>query len=128
MNNNEVLGILSKNIKRYLEEYGMSQADLARKLGVSAQTITNWVRGAGNPRMNKIDKMCEIFLCNRSDLLEDNQDAPRAKPRELLGRSAAETIAIKFRRLDVAEQALIMDMVDFFLEAKKKKETVTSAS
>ena len=71
MNQNEIRETLSKNIKRYLNKYDMTQADLARKLGVSGQTITNWVNGGGEPRMNKIDKMCEIFHCKRSDLLEE---------------------------------------------------------
>lgn len=71
MSKSEILDTLSKNIKRYLNEYDMTQAELARRLEVSSQAITNWVNGTGEPRMSKIDKMCEIFHCSRSDLLEE---------------------------------------------------------
>ena len=74
MSQSEILETLSRNLRRYLNEYDMTQAELARKLDVSAQTITNWVNGQGEPRMSKIDKMCEIFHCKRSDLLEEKTE------------------------------------------------------
>lgn len=68
MNYNEMVG---RRIKNLLEENDMSQAALAKKLHVSAQSITNWISGAKLPRMDKIDAMCEVFGCSRNDLIGD---------------------------------------------------------
>ena len=64
--------IFSKQLKFYLNKYDMTQSDLAKRLGVSTQSVTNWCRGIKSPRMDKVDFMCKIFNCRRSDLMEDN--------------------------------------------------------
>ena len=64
--------IFSKRLKRQLQIHEMTQSDLAKRLGVSTQSVTNWCRGAKAPRMDKVDSMCKIFNCRRSDLMEEN--------------------------------------------------------
>ena len=49
----------------------MTQSELAKKLGVSTQSVTNWCKGAKSPRMDKVDAMCSIFNCKRTNLMED---------------------------------------------------------
>lgn len=63
--------IFSKNLIRFLQINGMTQAELAERLGVSTATTSNWCNGIKAPRMDKVDKMCKIFGCLRSDLIED---------------------------------------------------------
>ena len=70
MSEREYNEIFAENLKRYLDLNDMSQTDLARRLGVSAQSVTNWCAGKKSPRMDKVDAMCKIFGCNRSDLME----------------------------------------------------------
>ena len=70
MSEREYNEIFAENLKRYLDLNDMSQTDLARRLGVSAQSVTNWCSGKKSPRMDKVDAMCAIFNCNRSDLME----------------------------------------------------------
>lgn len=69
-NEKETNRIVAENIKRYLNQYEMSQADLAKRLDVSPQSVSNWCKGTKSPRMDKVDAMCSIFHCRRSDLLE----------------------------------------------------------
>lgn len=70
----EFNAIFSKCLKYYLNKYDMTQSELAKRLGVSTQSVTNWCKGDKSPRMDKVDAMCEIFHCKRSDLMEDNTD------------------------------------------------------
>ena len=65
----EVNRIFAKNLTRFLEDYSMTKAELAKRLGVSAQSVTSWTKGEKSPRMPKVDQMCEIFNCTRSDFL-----------------------------------------------------------
>lgn len=70
----EFNAIFSKRLKYYLNKYDMTQSELAKRLGVSTQSVTNWCKGDKSPRMDKVDSMCSIFNCKRSDLMEDKSD------------------------------------------------------
>lgn len=89
----EFNAIFSKNLRSYLNINKMNQAELAKKLNVSSQSVTNWCKGTKSPRMDKVDAMCKIFNCKRSDLMEEHTSNPQrqAKTRtiDVLGRVAA---------------------------------------
>ena len=74
MSEREFNEVFSKKLRFFLDKYDMSQADLAKRLGVGTSSVSNWVNGTKTPRMSKVDAMCEIFHCKRSDLVEDSQD------------------------------------------------------
>ena len=66
--------IFSNRLNYYLDEYDMTQLELAKKLGVGATSVSNWCRGLKTPRIDKVDAMCGIFNCKRSDLMEEKSD------------------------------------------------------
>ncbi len=74
--------VFSSRLKYYLNKYEMTQAELAKRLGVGTTSVSDWCNGRKSPRMSKIDAMCEIFHCNRSDFLSESpetsgyEDAP----------------------------------------------------
>lgn len=63
-----------KNLKKFLNETNTTQEELAKYIGVSTSAVSNYAQGLNMPRMNKIDKICEFFHINRTDLLENNSD------------------------------------------------------
>lgn len=67
---------ISANIKNYMDFMGMEPAELAKRLGCSPSTVYMWMQGNSTPRMDKIDRMCEIFGCSREDLISDKQATP----------------------------------------------------
>ena len=72
MSEAEMNMIFANNLKKFLDIFGMSQADLSKRLGVSPQSVSNWCKGTKSPRMDKVDAICKIFHCRRSDLLEED--------------------------------------------------------
>lgn len=86
--------IFSDNLKYYMDLFRLSQITLGEKLGVSNATVSTWCLGQKMPRMDKIDKMCELFNCKRSSLLEarNASDLVQAKRIPVLGRIAAGTL------------------------------------
>lgn len=78
MSEQEFNVVFSKRLKHYLQEYDMTQTELASRLKVSPQSVTNWCKGTKSPRMDKVDAMCEIFHCNRSDLMEEKRHEDKA--------------------------------------------------
>lgn len=86
--------IFSDNLKHYMNEYQLTQITLGEKLGVSNATVSTWCLGQKMPRMDKIDKMCELFNCKRSSLLEarTTSETVLSKRIPVLGRIAAGTL------------------------------------
>lgn len=79
---NKVLNIndiFVRRLKYYLELRNRNQSELAKYIGVSNGTITNYINGTNMPRMDRIDKICKFLMITRSDLLEEYSD--ENKPR-----------------------------------------------
>lgn len=87
--------IFSKRLRYYLSKYEMTQLELSKKLGVGTTSVYNWCNGIKTPRMDKVDAMCSIFHCSRSDLMEDKKYYQETSNRKtgvtipVLGRVAA---------------------------------------
>lgn len=76
MSEQEFNAVFSKRLRYYLNKYEMTQIDLAKRLGVGTTSVYNWCNGIKTPRMDKVDAMCGIFHCKRSDLIEDKSIDP----------------------------------------------------
>ena len=63
--------VFTRNFKRYLAHSGMKQIDVAKSVGVSTGTITDWKKGRSYPRMDKVQLLSECFGIRKSDLVED---------------------------------------------------------
>lgn len=75
--------VFSKRLRYYLSEYNMTQAELAKRLGVGTTSVYNWCNGLKTPRMDKVDAMCDLFHCSRSDLMSDeNTEHSTLTPRD----------------------------------------------
>lgn len=73
LNNNQNIS-LPDQIALYRGRRGFTQQDLADKLSVSKQTISNWETGLKNPRMGAIQKMAELFGITVSELIDGSQE------------------------------------------------------
>lgn len=76
----------SKNLRFFLEKNNLTQLDFSKKMNVSTATVSNWCKGVKSPRMDKVDLMCKIFHCSRSDLMEDKG--------YLIGKEKSESIIV----------------------------------
>lgn len=74
MSEKEFNKIFGKNLQFYLDSKQISQTELANYLEVSPTSVNNWCRGLKTPRMDKVDKICNFFHINRSDLLNEHND------------------------------------------------------
>lgn len=70
----EFNAIFSKRLRYYLNKYNITQVELAKKLGVGTTSVYNWCNGIKTPRMDKVDAMCELFHCKRSDLIVEKEE------------------------------------------------------
>lgn len=54
---------------------GMTQEELAEKLGISRQTISKWEMDSAFPEMEKAMVLCNLFSCSLDALLRENMNS-----------------------------------------------------
>lgn len=57
-------------LKKLREDVGMSQAELAKKIGVSQSTVGMWESGRNSPEFNNLQKIASIFDVSIGFLVE----------------------------------------------------------
>ena len=66
---------IGNQIKKFRLSHSWTQSQLADKLNVSAQTVSNWEAGLKSPRMGAIQKMASLFNVNESEIVSDYSDS-----------------------------------------------------
>ncbi len=71
--------MLSENIKNLRKEKGMSQEELAERLGVVRQTVSKWEQNLSVPDSEMLIKIAEIFEVSVSSLLGETVEIKDTK-------------------------------------------------
>ncbi len=69
----------SEKIQLLRKNSGMSQEDLAERLGVSRQSVSKWELGQSYPETEKILEMCQMFGVTVDSLLVDEEKMVQSK-------------------------------------------------
>lgn len=67
---------VAENIKRLRNNANLTQEELAKKLGITRPTVTQWETGWSQPRMGMVEKLSQVFGVPKSVIIEDNSDIP----------------------------------------------------
>ena len=68
--------MLSENIYTLRRKSGLSQEQLAEKLGVSRQAISKWEGGLSTPELDKLRALSECFHVSIDELTGELEPAP----------------------------------------------------
>ncbi len=107
----------SEKILLLRERNGLSQAELAEKLGVAKKTLMRWERGEQMPDIQKIVLLAEIFSVSTDSLLIDSINPEKAadarcEPRRYVSvGEAAEYLKAKFRAAYMIAAATFLMML-----------------
>ena len=63
--------IMARNIKRFMEQKGVTNQQLCDDLGFKYTTFMDWIKAVTYPRIGKVEAMANYFGCEKSDLIED---------------------------------------------------------
>lgn len=63
---------LGENIKKYRKQKGLTQKDLASKVGVTASTITKYEKGDLEPSLDTIKKIANVLDVPMATIIGDN--------------------------------------------------------
>lgn len=112
---------MARRIKMYMDVLGMSQADLAEAVGVGTSSVSNWVTGKKIPRMDKIDAMCNLFGCRRSDLLDPQTPAPKDPEISYsVKRKDLYDLLVEIEELPAESQQFVIDSAHRLAEYQKR--------
>ncbi len=61
--------LFCENLKTIRKVKGLSQKQVAQKLGVVESCYANWEQGRTEPSISMLRKICEIFVINIDELI-----------------------------------------------------------
>ncbi len=99
---------LGERIKQLRKENGMTQVDMAQKLGVTKGTVSTWETDSRTPGFETLNQMCDMFQRSLDYLMGRSDDATPpvrtdAEQNELAMSQVAEDLreyVLKYCRLD----------------------------
>lgn len=71
---------LAEKMIELRKQNGLSQQDLADRLGVSRQAISRWETGAVQPLADSVKSLAQVFQVSTDYLLNDDLDTPTPPP------------------------------------------------
>ena len=69
--------LIGRRIEERLEALDMTQTELANRIHISQQTISQYVRGESVPLVDKLMEMAKVFGCSTDELLGINHHTER---------------------------------------------------
>lgn len=58
-------------LRKMRQENNLTQAELAAKIGVNANTVTQWETGARKPNIIMLKRVAKVLNCTTDELLEN---------------------------------------------------------
>lgn len=76
----EIRETVQRNVARYIKGSDYTQAEIARMLGVSKPTVTNWIKGVNTPNIELLNQLCRILNISFSEMFEESPNAYTQPP------------------------------------------------
>lgn len=111
-----------ENLKKFRIKAGLTQEELAKKLGKTKNVISNWERGENRPDAETIAKICAILNVTPNELLGWNEIENEEGQANATDQNNITVAAhIEGETLTEQEQEEIQNFIKFVLSKRKKK-------
>ncbi|MCH5204033.1 MAG: helix-turn-helix transcriptional regulator [Oscillospiraceae bacterium] len=97
-----ILYDLCNRIVELRNKFGITQADLARRLGISRSAVNSWEMGLSIPQLKHVIEMARIFNTTVDGML-----------------NTSEQVVVNITELSEKEQQVIFNMVDCLKKNQK---------
>ena len=71
--------MVGNNIKRFRTKCGMTQDELAEKLSVTRQAVSNWERGKTEPDIETLDRLAQALDVSTEELIYGEEAKKKSK-------------------------------------------------
>jgi transcriptional regulator with XRE-family HTH domain len=119
---NAVDSQLGESIRAHRLVAGMSQSDLARKLGVSFQQVQKYEKGTNRVGAGRIPLIAEIFGVSISALFKENAEAESAVPAKLITDPTVVKLLTAYAEIkDRSVRRDVSELVNLIARSAKRK-------
>ena len=126
---------MGERIKELRKKNGMTQTDLAKKLGVTKGTISTWETGSRSPSFEVIDELCDMFrasmdyIMGRTDVNSFNEisDADAEQQGKWTVEQDLTEYALKYARLDEYGKQAVESIILAEFNRCRAQDTLTGA-
>ena len=112
--NKQTFGTLIATMRK---ERGMTQLELAEKMGVTDKAVSKWERDLSFPDVNTLPKLAEIFDVTVDELMQTKKEAKE----NVTGNKVSEIVALVLKAIPLA-----MGIAVVVLSVMKELETNTA--
>lgn len=74
--------VFVKNLRHYMEEREVSQADIASRMGLTASTVSDWYKGKNYPRVDAMQRLATILDISMRELTTETEEDFSLSPDE----------------------------------------------
>ncbi len=67
--NDSIDQMITENIKNEIETSGKSKTEIAKAIGVSKSTVSQYLSGRAQPTLATLSKLCRVLDCSADDIL-----------------------------------------------------------
>lgn len=107
-----------------LAQRGWNQRELAREMGVTPQSVTNWLKGADFPRPDKLLKLATILGLGFDQLVKQQADVPIVAFRKKAGTKTTDEHVLNARGIGF----LLKPLVEFLPDVPSLRAAISSPS
>jgi transcriptional regulator with XRE-family HTH domain len=108
----QIATAIGKNLAAVRKRQGLTQATVAERVDVDAETISRFERGTVTPGIGTLERLCSVLGCSWTDILEGTStDAQQLGP----------DIARALAPLSAADRQFILSQVKAWAEHLKKQ-------
>ena len=100
--------MLGEKLVTIRKKYGYSQQELADRLSVTRQTISNWECGQGAPALDKAIELARIYQVSLDDLVGD-QVGVVVKEKKRLSQRILKCLIGKYVKISYSDMELLLE-------------------
>ncbi|MBP5443634.1 MAG: helix-turn-helix transcriptional regulator [Treponema sp.] len=108
--------MIGNRLRQVREEHGLSQQELADKLGKSQNTISSWEKDRTFPKLKNLNQLCDLYGCTYEYLTGTKQHDVKD--------ITMDDILIKIMDFNIVELQILHDNVEMQIERCKQIEAM----
>ena len=107
---------IAKNIRAYRIASGMSQRDLAARIGVTSSSVSHWEKGQNSIDIEVLYKVCQVLNISLDAMCGMDEEKITLTPKE-------EELVKAFRRCTRERKDIILELVGLKRDARTSQES-----
>lgn len=120
--------VIGNKISELRKKFNYTQEQLAEKIGVTRQTLSNWESNITSPDLNQACILCNLLKVNISDLIDNNVGIEVKESNNILQKLINKEVEINFDDFSdidvIGEKVKVLDVNKDFIKIQYGKEAI----